>query len=112
MVWLPVVEKLVVSAALPPAPTGTVPRTVVPSRKGTVPVGAPAPGATAATVAVKVNDWPLTTEVSEAPRAVVVAALLTVSVTAAELLAAKVLVAPNDAVRECEPTPSDTVSVA
>jgi hypothetical protein len=31
---------------------------VVPSRKVTVPVGVPVAGATGATVAVKVTDWP------------------------------------------------------
>ena len=40
-----------------------VPSVVVPSRKVTVPVGVPAPGAVTTTVAVNVTDW-LKTEVA------------------------------------------------
>jgi hypothetical protein len=36
------------------------PMVVVPSLKFTVPPGVPAPGATTATVAVNVTDWPKT----------------------------------------------------
>jgi len=54
MTCAPAVSELVVNVAgLLSVP---VPRTVVPSLKVTVPVGVPAPGATALTVAVKVTD--------------------------------------------------------
>ena len=55
MAWPPAAAKLVVRVARPSAPTAAVPRTVLPSSKVTVPVGVPAPGATAVTVAVKVT---------------------------------------------------------
>jgi hypothetical protein len=84
MVWPPVAEKLVVKVAVPPASTVAVPRTRLPSMKVTVPVGVPVPGVTAATVAVKVTDWSVTTELGEALRAVAGAARLTVSATTAE----------------------------
>ena len=38
---------------------------VVPLKNSTEPVGVPAPGLTAATVAVSVTGWPETTEVTE-----------------------------------------------
>lgn len=59
---------------MPAASTATVPSDVAPSRKVTEPVGEPAPGATAATVAVTVTVWP--NEIGSADRAtaVVVAA--------------------------------------
>ena len=44
MAWPPAAANLVVSAAVPPGPTATVPRTTLPSRNVTVPVG---PGGTA-----------------------------------------------------------------
>ena len=47
-----------VKVARPPASSVPVPRTVAPSLKVTVPVGVPAPGLTAATVAVNVTAWP------------------------------------------------------
>jgi len=46
--------------ATPEAPRVPVPSEVVPSKKETVPVGVPAPGALGVTVAVKVTDWPKT----------------------------------------------------
>ncbi len=51
-----------------------VPRTVVPSLNVTVPVGRPAPGVVAATVAVKVRDWPYVEEPAAARVVVVVEA--------------------------------------
>jgi hypothetical protein len=42
MAWPPAAAKLVVSVAVPSAPTAAVPRTVLPSKKVTVPVGVPA----------------------------------------------------------------------
>ena len=65
-----------------------LPSVVVPSRKLTVPVGEPAPGDTAVTVAVKVADWPNTVGVSVAS-VVVVAVELTVCVSAVDVLARK-----------------------
>ena len=53
----------------------TVSSTVLPSLNVTVPVGVAALGATAATVAVKVTDWPNTGVVVVAVSAVVVLAL-------------------------------------
>src|SRR6516165_6465094 len=82
MVYRPATEKRRVKRALPPGPGGAVPRTTLPSKKVKVPVGVPAPGARAATVAVKTTDCPVTTEDGEALRVVVVADGLTVSVTA------------------------------
>ena len=89
MTWPPAAAKLVVNVAVPPAPTATVPRTTLPSMKVTVPVGVPAPGATAATVAVKVTAWPVTAGLTDDVRATVVVARLTVSATAAEVLSVK-----------------------
>src|SRR5215212_4674826 len=88
MTWPPAAAKLVVNVAVPPAPTGTVPRITVPSLNVTVPVGVPAPGATAATVAAKVTAWPVAAGLTDDPRATVVAARLTVTAAAAELLLA------------------------
>jgi hypothetical protein len=67
----------VVNVAVPPDSV-PVPRVVVPSRNVTVPVGVPAPGETAATVAVNVTLWPNTDGFREDARLVVVFALLTV----------------------------------
>lgn len=55
MVWLPTVNAEVVNVATPPLSV-PVPMGLPPSRKVTVPVGVPAPGATGETVAVKVTD--------------------------------------------------------
>src|SRR5262249_62412162 len=78
----------------------------------TVPVGVPAPGATAATAAVKVTDWPVTAGLSDEARATAVAARLTVSARAAEGLFAKLPVPAKEAVSAGLPTPSDTVKAA
>jgi hypothetical protein len=50
------------------------PKRVVPSKKLTVPVAVPAPGETAATVAVKVTVWPKAEGLAEDVNAVVVLA--------------------------------------
>ncbi len=55
-----------------------LPITVAPSRKFTVPVGLPAPGATTVTVAVKVTLCPKTDGFTDEATVVVVLALLTV----------------------------------
>src|SRR5262249_54997656 len=60
-----------------PAASVPVPSEVVPSKNSTVPVGTPAPGATAVTVAVKVVVWPSTDGSGALSRAVAVAALFT-----------------------------------
>ena len=112
MAWPPAAAKLVVNVAVPPVPTATVPRTTLPSLNVTVPVGVPAPGATAATVAVKVTAWPVTAGLTDDRRATVVAARLTVTAAAAEVLSAKPLVPEKEAVSAWVPTPSDTGRVA
>ena len=62
-----------------PAPlTNWKPRLVAPSNKEIAPVGVPAPGAAALTVAVKVTDWPTTVGLVEEITVVVVLARLTV----------------------------------
>jgi hypothetical protein len=52
----------------------TIPREVAPSKNSTVPVAVPAPGAVAATVAVKVIDSPNTEGLTEDVNVVVVLA--------------------------------------
>src|SRR5262249_27748249 len=89
MTWLPAVAKLVVNVAVLLSPVPTVARTTLPSMKTTLPIGVAAPGATADTVAVKVTAWPVTAGLSDDRRASLVAAWLTVSVTAAEVLSVK-----------------------
>src|SRR6478736_349476 len=99
MAWPPAAAKVVVNVARPLNATATVPRMTLPSLKVTVPVktlpltpiGVPDPGATAATVAVKVTAWPVTAGLTDDPRATVVVAGFTVTTVAAEALAAKPL---------------------
>src|SRR5262249_29951165 len=98
--------------AVPSRPTVAVPSTTLPSRNVTVPDGAPAPGATIATVAVKVTAWPVTAGLTDEPRATVVEARLMVSVKAAEVLCVKPPVPAKEAVRTWLPTPSDTFKLA
>ena len=50
----------VLSVACPEASRVLVPSITAPSMKVTLPVGVPAPGGEAETVAVKVTDWPNT----------------------------------------------------
>jgi hypothetical protein len=73
---LPTARADVVNVATPPM---IVPDPIgpPPSRNVTVPVGVPAPGGTAATVAVKVTDWPKTEGFTDEVTAVSVLALLT-----------------------------------
>src|SRR5262245_1878461 len=112
MAWPPAAANLVVNVAAPPVPTATVPRTTLPSLKVTVPVGVPPPGATVATVAVKVTAWPVTAGLTDDFRATVVAAGLTVTVAAADVLAAKPLTPKKEAVSAWVPTNSDVGRVA
>src|SRR3954471_291159 len=112
MTWPPVAGKLVVIVAVPPVPTATVATTTLPSLKVTRPVGVPTPGATAATVAVKVTAWPVTAGLTDDRRATVDAAGLTVTVVAAEVLSVKPPGPEKEAVTAWAPTTSDTGSVA
>jgi hypothetical protein len=86
-------SEAVEKVATPPVSV-PVPITVAPSRKLTVPVGVPAPGLTAATVAVSVTDCPKTDGLVLEMRLVVVLALLTTWLTAALVLVRK-LVSPT-----------------
>src|SRR5207248_3616296 len=71
-----------------------------------------APGATAAALAVKVTAWPVTAGLTDDPRVSVVAARLTVTVAAAEVLSAKPLTPKKEAVSASVPTNSDVGRVA
>ena len=73
------------TSGLPTQPAMLTP----PSWKVTVPVGVPAPGGLAVTVAVKVTLWPETEGLTEELSAVVVASWLMVWVSAAEVLVRK-----------------------
>src|SRR4051794_37481470 len=97
MVWLPASRADVLKVAVPPLSV-PVPRELDPSLKVTDPVGVPAPGATAPTVAVKVTDWPKVEGLGAAESAVVVLAWLTVCITAPEVLVRKLLSPPQAAV--------------
>src|ERR1043166_4205924 len=80
---------------------------VPPSWKMTDPVGVPAAGATALTVAVKVTDWPKTEGLAEEAREGVLLAWPTVWVTIPEVFVLKFPSPLYTAVRECEPTESE-----
>ena len=73
---MPTANAEVVNVAIPPLSV-PVPTGLPPSRKVTVPVGVPAPGATGETVAVKVTDWPNTEGFADEVTVVAVSALLT-----------------------------------
>ena len=88
MVWLPTASVEVANVALPEL-KAAVARVAAPSRKVTVPVGVPAPGETALTVAVKVTAWPNTDGFTDEVTVVELEALLTVWVMAAEVLLLK-----------------------
>ena len=83
-----------VNVACPEELSEPVPRTVVPSRKVTVPVGTPDPGAFAVTVAVKVTLWPEIDGLADETIVVVVLAWPTVCVKAAEVLTVKLASPP------------------
>src|SRR5712692_1068280 len=80
MLWAPTASEAVVKVAEPPASV-PVPMLTPKSLKVTVPLGVPAPGATAVTVAVKVTDWPNTDGFTDDATAVEELALLTVWVS-------------------------------
>jgi hypothetical protein len=94
----------VVSVAMPLVSVWGEPSAVVPLKNWTVPVGVPAPGLAAATVAVKVTDWPRTGESGVNVTVVVLNACVTVTVTAGEMLDVKVLSPEYTAVIELSAT--------
>jgi hypothetical protein len=85
---LPTVRDEVANVALPELKLA-VPRVEAPSRKVTVPVGVPVPGATAVTVAVNVTDWPNTDGFTDELTLVELDDGLTVWVIAADVLLEK-----------------------
>ena len=86
--WLPATREDVASVALPPESV-PVPSDVAPSKNSTVPVGVPAPGADALTVAVKVTDSPKFDGLLFDATDVDVLALFTTCVSVEELLVLK-----------------------
>ena len=89
MLWLPTVSVEVAQVAAA-ATKATGPHTVVaPSLKVTVPDGVPAAGAVALTVAEKVTLWAKLDGFAELVTAVVVLPLLTIWLTATEVLVVK-----------------------
>ena len=93
MEWLPTARLEVEKVAVPPLSV-PVPSVAVPSRKVTVPVGVPAPGAFAVTVAVNVTLWPNTEGLVADETLVVVSSWFTVWVRAPELLPASLVSPP------------------
>ncbi len=92
--WEPTASVLVVNMAWPALSRVPVPRMVEPSLKVTVPVGVPAPGLLAVTVAVKVTDCPDSDGLAEELTSVVVLAFFTVWVSVLEVLPLKVAPPP------------------
>src|ERR1051325_8088789 len=78
MEWAPTERVLMGKVAWPEPSRNCKPRLVTPSKRETVPLGVPLPGAAAVTVAVKVTEWPKTTGLVEEVTVVVVLARLTV----------------------------------
>src|SRR5437667_11135432 len=96
-VWLPVDSAEVPKVACPPA-SAFVLSVVAPSLKMTEPVGVPAPGETALTVAVNVTDWPNTDGLTDEASAVLLLASLTACVNTAEAQPCYVAPPPSSAV--------------
>ncbi len=92
--WEPTASVLVTNVAWPEPFRVPVPRVLEPSLKVTVPVGVPAPGLLAVTVAVKVTDCPDTDGLAEELTDVAVLAFFTVWVSALEVLPVKVASPP------------------
>ncbi len=86
---VPTARLLVLKVATPEESAMSEPIVVVLSRKFTVPVGVPAPGETAATVAVNATDVPDVLVLGLETRVVVVLAWSTTWETALEVLVAK-----------------------
>src|SRR6266404_1449543 len=78
-----------VKVARPEASSVAKPIVLLPSRRMTVPVGAPAPVKAGVTVTVSTSGWPTGAGLDEAVKVVVVAAWLTASLSAADRLGAK-----------------------
>jgi hypothetical protein len=78
--WLPAASADVLNVATSAVLRMLVPKAVLPSKKVTLPVAVPAPGATGATVAVSVTDCPKLEGSGDAVNAVIVEAWITVSV--------------------------------
>src|SRR5207247_8856464 len=89
---------------VPPAASLALTMDVAPSVNVTVPVGLPAPGAAARTVAVRVTAWPTIDGLTSATTAVVVAAWPTTWFKVNEVLPTKTVSPPYEAVMEWEPT--------
>ena len=68
-----------------------LPSEVLPSMKVMLPLGVPAPGATAVTMAVKVTAWPDTVWLAEEVSVAAVVALLMICPSAVVLLEAKLV---------------------
>src|SRR5260370_34530763 len=99
MVCGPAVRAAVVRLAPPWASREALPRTVLPSRKATGPVGVPAPGLSTVTAAVKVTACPYTGVSSDDVTAGVGGARLATSGTIAPLTL-KLVSPPYHAVTE------------
>ena len=92
MVWEPTGKLPMAKVAVPDESSrfpGVRSVFVVESKKSTLPVGVPEPGALAVALAVKVNVCPKFDELAEELTAVVVLSLLTVWLKTAEVLVAK-----------------------
>jgi hypothetical protein len=87
------------------------PSDVVPSKNSTLPVGVPAPGEAAATVAVIVTDWPTTEGFGELATDAVADAWFTTWALIDDVLPVKSLLPAYTAVRSCEPTDSADVLI-
>jgi hypothetical protein len=90
MECVPADNVLSVKVAWPPDRLA-LPSDVLPSRKVTLPAGVPAPGATAATMAVKVTAWPETVGLAEEVSVVAVVAGLMTWLSAVVVLDAKLV---------------------
>ena len=97
--------------AWPPDIITGAPKLLPSTLNWTVPVGVPAPGAAADTVAVMVMDWPNTEGLAEEASDAVELAWLTVCVIADDddVLPLKLVSPPYTAVILCDPTDSDVV---
>jgi len=94
----------VAAVTLPFVVSDDVPKVFAPSRNVTVPVGVPLPGATLATIAVKVTDWPTSEGLADELTVVEVLLAATVCVTAEDVLTPSVELPPYIAVIEWVPT--------
>src|SRR5215831_9786716 len=105
---LPAGRALVASVALPPLRL-LEPIEEPPSLNVTVPVGVPAPGATALTVAVNVTVWPNTDGLADEVTVVVEPSWLTVCSRLAEVEAVKLVSPAYETVIVCVATAGDEV---